>query len=332
MQDPAARRVRRLLHLTGDRKPPRPDESGLRVALTGGSGLVGTSLCPFLSALGHEVRRLSRTSRDPAEGLLWNPASGRLSEEASDNLDAVVHLAGANIASSRWTARRKEVLRESRIGTTHRLCTHLANHPHPPRTLVCASAVGYYGDRGEEELKEESQAGAGFLSALCQAWEASTRTASESGIRVVHLRIGVVLAPEGGALARMRLPFRLGLGGPLGSGRQFISWIGLGDLLRVIAGCVEDPTMEGPVNAVAPCPVRSREFARNLGKTLGRPAVLPVPAFVLKTLLGELGKELLLSSTRVLPEVLTQRGFRFFWPTLCEALEWEFSLASNRCS
>jgi uncharacterized protein (TIGR01777 family) len=301
----------------------------LRVAVTGATGLVGGALVPALRAAGHRVDRLSR--RPPAAGttdIQWDPARGELDPRALEGVDAVVHLAGESIAAGRWTAAVKERVRRSRVDGTRLLAETLGRLPRRPRVLVAASAVGYYGNRGETPLTEESPPGSGFLSEVCRAWEAAADPARAAGIRVVHPRIGLVLAREGGALPRMALPFRLGAGGVIGDGRQYWSWIELTDLVRVIEVCLALDALAGPVNAVAPAPVTNREFTRVLGRVLGRPTFVPLPALAVRLLLGEMGQALLLDSARVLPRRLERAGFRFRRPDLEDALR--AALASQR--
>ena len=314
-----------------DRSGETPSSSGSaadrppRVLITGSSGLVGSALTRLLLGNGYEVRRLVRDggTRTAVEGVTtarWNPARGQLDPESVSGCDAVVHLAGAGIADARWSAERKRVIRESRVMGTDLLARALAAAPSPPPVLVSASATGYYGNRGDLVLDEGSGSGFGFLSQVAQAWEAATAPASEAGIRVVHLRIGVVLSPKGGALARMLTPFKAGLGGPLGDGRQFWSWIALDDLVAAVLHAVREDSLQGAVNACTPDPVRVSEFASVLGRVLHRPAFLRVPGFILKLLLGEMAEELLLASTRVRPAKLLESGFVFGLPTLEPAL------------
>ena len=235
--------------------------------------------------------------------------------------DAVVHLAGENIASGRWNAARKAAIRDSRVNGTRFLCDALAGLARPPKTLVCASAVGYYGDRGEERLTEESPPGTGFLAEVCREWEAASAPAARKGIRVVALRIGMVLSPKGGALARMLPLFRAGLGGVIGGGRQYVSWVALDDLPGIILHALQRDDLRGPVNAVAPRPVTNREFTEALGKVLSRPTPLPVPAFALRLAVGgEMADALLLSSARGIPRRLEETGYRFRFAELSAAL------------
>ena len=292
-----------------------------RVAVTGATGLVGSALVPALLAAGHRVDRLTR--RPPTAGTTdveWDPARGRLDPRALEGVDAVVHLAGESIAARRWSAAVKERIRRSRVDGTRLLSETLGNLERRPRVLVSASAVGYYGDRGETPLTEDSAPGAGFLADVCREWEAAADAARSAGIRVVHPRLGLVLAKQGGALPRMTLPFRLGVGGVVGSGRQYWSWIELGDLVRAIELCLGLDGIAGPINAVAPAPVTNREFTRKLGKVLGRPTLVPLPALAVRLLLGEMGRALLLGSARVLPRRLERAGFHFRHPRLESAL------------
>jgi uncharacterized protein (TIGR01777 family) len=293
----------------------------VRIAVTGATGLIGGAVVRALLAAGHRVDRVSR--QPPAPGstdVQWDPGRGRLDRQALTGVDAAVHLAGESIAARRWTPAVRARIRDSRVEATRLLAATLADLDPPPRVLVTASAVGYYGDRGDEPVTEDSAAGSGFLADVARAWEAAAEPARAAGIRVATLRIGMVLAREGGALPRMLLPFRLGLGGPVGSGRQYWSWVTLGDLVRIIAHAIEDEALAGPVNAVAPGPVTNREFARTLGRVLGRPAVLPLPAVAVRLLLGDMGEALLLSGARVLPRRLERAGFRFQHPELEPAL------------
>jgi uncharacterized protein len=295
----------------------------MHIAITGASGFVGSALTTSLRAAGQTVVRLVRPSRaneaNVPDTATWNTADGSLDTARLGQPDAVVHLAGATIAS-RWTTARKRAIADSRIPATAKLCATLARLPVPPRVLVAASAVGFYGDRGDELLDENSAPGTGFLADVARAWEASTQPAADAGVRVVNLRIGMVVDPDGGALARMLPPFRLGVGGRLGHGRQWMSWITRADLLRVIDRTIGDETLRGPVLAVAPAPVTNREFTRTLGTVLHRPAVFPVPAFVLRLLFGEMADEVLLGGQRAMPRRLLAAGFTFEHATLDVAL------------
>ena len=282
-----------------------------RIAVTGASGLVGARLSELLIAGGHDVRRVVRRSSGAAGEITWDPAAGRIDTPALEAMDAIVHLAGESIASGRWTAERKRRILASRVDGTQLLCETLAGLARKPRTLVCASAIGIYGDRGDAMLDETSAGGEGFLAEVCRQWESAAAPARAAGIRVVHLRIGVILSPLGGALAQMLPAFRAGLGGRLGPGTQFLSWVSLEDLVSAILHCIATPALQGAVNATAPVPVTNSELTRALAGALHRPALLPVPAFVLRLLLGEMADELLLASTRALPRRLLETGFEF---------------------
>jgi len=291
-----------------------------RIAMTGATGLIGSALTAFLRSGRHEVTRLCRRPTDGPDAVVWNRDSQTWPASAFDGMDAVVHLAGENIAGGRWTAARKQRIRESRVDGTRRLCETLAALPTPPATLVCASAIGFYGSRGATAVDESSDPGEGFLSEVCQAWEEATAPATERGIRVVHLRLGIVLTPAGGALKQMLIPFKLGVGGVLGSGDQFMSWIALDDVLGSVLHVLATDSMVGPVNAVAPAPETNRVFTRTLGRVLRRPTLIPAPGPAVRLLLGEMADALLLTGARVEPIQLTTSGFRFAYPALEQAL------------
>lgn len=295
-----------------------------RIAVTGSSGFVGSALVPFLSAGGHEVVPLVRGGR--GGGIAWDPANGTIDAAALEGLDAVVHLAGESVASGRWTAARKRRILESRAAGTRLLAETLARLERKPRVLVAASAIGVYGDRGDERLDESSAPGAGFLAQVCREWEEATGAAERAGIRVVHARVGIVLGAAGGALRRMLLPFRMGAGGRIGNGRQWMSWIALDDLLGVLGHAIFDESVRGALNAVAPEPVINAELARTLGHVLDRPAVAPLPALAVRLVFGEMGRELLLSSQRVESRALERTGFELRHPRLEGALRFELGL------
>src|SRR6185369_9447403 len=266
----------------------------MSIAVSGASGLVGSALVPYLTTGDHRVVRLTRGAARGDDEVHWDAESSSATLARLDGIDAVVHLAGENIAGGRWTAERKRRIMDSRAHGTRVLCEALAALPRPPRVLVSASAIGIYGDRGDEILDESSSEGSGFLPDVCRAWEAATEPLARHGTRIVHLRFGVVLTPTGGALAQMLPPFRIGLGGPIGSGDQWVSWIAIDDLLDAIHHVVVSPSLEGAVNAVAPNPVRNRDLAAAIGRALHRPAIVPVPATAIRLALGELADELLL--------------------------------------
>jgi uncharacterized protein len=294
-----------------------------RIAISGASGLVGSQLVPFLRTGGHDVARLVRGRPNADDEIAWDPASGRIDAAALEGMDAVIHLAGASIAGGRWTKARKAAILNSRLQGTSLLAETLARLQRPPRVLVSASGIGYYGDAGDALLTEESPPGGGFLADVCRAWEAATAPAAVSGIRVVVPRFGVVLSGRGGLLTRLVPPFRFGAGGPLGSGEQFMSWIALDDLLALLLRAIADDRLAGPVNAVAPDAVSNHVFARTLGSVLGRPAVMRTPAAALRLVAGELADELILVSQRARPARLEEAGFAFAFPTLEDALRQE---------
>jgi uncharacterized protein (TIGR01777 family) len=290
-----------------------------RVLVTGASGLIGSALVPALRARGHEVRTLSRRPRGPGAHH-WDPERGEIDTAALEGIDAVVQLAGESIGARRWNAAWKARIRESRVAGTRFLGTRLARLAPRPALLLNASALGIYGDRGDEELTEGSAPGAGFLADVCRDWEGATAEAEAAGARVVLLRIGVVLSMAGGALPRMLPPFRLGLGGRLGSGRQYMSWISLDDLVAAAIWILERPSLRGAIHACAPAPVTNAEFTRALGRVLGRPASLAVPPFALRLLIGEFADAGLLSSQRAVPARLLASGFDFRHPDIDGAL------------
>ena len=294
----------------------------MTVLVTGSTGLVGSALVRELSGRGHDVIRLVRPSTEGGGTgeARWDPGFGIVSLGGLERIDAVVHLAGENIAGATWTPERKATIRDSRVKGTRVLCESLLRLERPPGTLVCASATGYYGDRGDEVLREESPPGKGFLAGVCREWEEATGEAARRGMRVVNLRIGMVLSAEGGALAKMLPAFRAGAGGRIGSGKQYMSWIALSDLVGVILYALATDSLAGPVNAVAPGPVTNWEFTKALGRVLGRPTVAFLPAFAARLLFGEMADELLLAGARVEPAKLVASGYRFRFPELEGAL------------
>jgi uncharacterized protein (TIGR01777 family) len=289
----------------------------LSVLVTGSSGLIGSALVPFLTTGGHRVVRLVRGGSSGAPDTAgWDPGRGVADAAALDGLDAAVHLAGEPIAATRWTPAVRARIHDSRVGGTQRLCEDLAGLPRPPRVLVSASAIGIYGDRGDTACDETTPPGAGFLADVCRDWEAATEPARRAGIRVVLLRIGVVLSPLGGALGRLLPVFRLGAGGVAGDGRQWTSWIGVDDVLGAIHHALVTDGLAGPVNAVAPEPATNRELTATLARVLGRPALMRIPAAALRLAVGEMARETVLASTRVVPTALEASGYHFRTPGL----------------
>lgn len=296
----------------------------MRVIITGATGLIGGTLARALRADGHAVTRLvRRLDGSAAEGVtdvLWNPATGELGASALEGHEAAVHLAGEPVAEGRWTDEKKRRIRESRVKGTNLIARTLASLRERPRVLVSASATGFYGDRGGELLTEESGPGRDFLSAVCREWEAAAEPAADAGIRVVHPRIGVVLAAEGGALPKMLTPFKLGVGGRVGDGRQYMSWITLDDVVGVIRRMLAEERLRGPVNAVAPDPVTNEEFTKALGRVLGRPTIFAVPKFAARLAFGEVADAVLFASQRAVPARLKEVDFRFADPEIEAAL------------
>ena len=278
----------------------------MRVMLSGSSGLIGSALSVDLQSDGHEVVALPRTYEEPID---------------FSGVYAVVHLAGENIASGRWTEDKKKRIEQSRVKGTRQLSEQLARSADKPSVFICASAIGFYGDRSDELLDEKSGAGEGFLSTVCRKWEAATLPAEESGIRTIKMRTGVVLSKKGGAFKKMLLPFRLGMGGMVGDGRQFMSWISLEDMVKIIRFLIDNESISGAVNLVSPNPVTNREFTKTLGKVLQRPTLLPLPAFAARLTFGEMADELLLASCHVTPHKLLDNGYAFRHNDLQMALE-----------
>jgi uncharacterized protein (TIGR01777 family) len=288
----------------------------MNILLTGASGLIGSALAPALARQGHQVTALRRQADGP--GPHWNPPNGALSLEGAAPWDAVIHLAGETIAQ-RWTPSARIRIRASRVDATRKLSEALSHLPQPPRVMICASAIGYYGDRGEAWLDETSASGTGFLAEICRDWEDATKPLAACGTRVVNLRLGLVLTPKGGALAKMLPFFNWCLGGCIGSGRQYWSWITLADLLQVFSQALNREDLRGPVNAVSPGAVTNAEFTQALAAALQRPAFLPMPSLVVRLALGKMGVETMLASTRVMPEKLIRTEFPFEHPELSEA-------------
>ena len=291
------------------------------VLVTGAHGLIASALIPRLRADGHRVVRLVRGEPEGSDDVRWDPSAGTIDAAGLEGVGAVVHLAGAGIGEKKWSPARKQLIADSRTQSTDLLARTLAGLSRPPAVLLSGSAVGYYGDRGAEELTEASAPGDDFLARTCVAWEAATAPAEEAGIRVVHLRTGIVLATHGGALHQMLVPFKLGLGGRIGSGEQYMSWITLDDHVGAMRHLLTDESVRGAANVTAPNPVTNAEFTRALGRALHRPTVLPTPLFPLKAVYGaELIEHLLVNGQRVLPRVLEQRGYEFGHTELDDAL------------
>lgn len=321
-------RKQRLLNDLG-RHASAGDPGELKVAITGASGLIGSSLTHFLTTAGHTVYPIVRRKAGEGE-ISWDPMEGRIDRDALEGVDAVVHLAGESIAGGRWTAQKKRAIWKSRIDGTRVLVDALNQMRTPPRVLVSSSAVGFYGDRGNESLSEESKPGKGFLADLCQEWEGEALKARQSGVRVVLLRTGLVLSPAGGALGSMLLPFKMGVGGRLGSGRQYVSWIDHDDLVGLYYHAIVDSTVRGPVNGTAPHPVPNATFTSTLGRVLHRPTFLPVPGLAVKALFGEMGQALLLEGARVFPTAAQRSGFTFQFEGLEDSLRFQLGKPEER--
>jgi len=299
----------------------------MRILVSGSTGFLGTALVETLEGQGHSIARLVRpgtsqksAARSRAQAVPWDPVAGQFDAASVEGADALIHLAGASIAGGRWNGSRKELLRTSRIDATRHLIGALAKLQRPPRVIVAASAIGYYGNRGDETLTEASAPGNDFLAGLCQEWEAETARGAEFGARVVNVRFGIILAAHGGALPRMAMPFKFGAGGRLGNGRQWMSWLTLRETISIIQFALTTSGLTGPVNAVAPNPVRNREFTSVLARALRRPALFPAPAFALRLALGEMADALLLVSQKVIPSKLVDSGYSFLQPGLASAL------------
>jgi uncharacterized protein len=290
-----------------------------KILVSGSSGLIGSALIPALKSSGYEITCLVRGVGSGKEQIQWDP-SHPLAPESVSGFDAVVHLAGESIVG-RWTEAKKRRIRESRVKGTLRLAEALAQAPQRPRVLISASAIGYYGDRGEETLREDSASGSGFLPEVCQEWEDATEPATKAGIRTVQMRFGLVLSRSGGALQKMLPPFRLGIGGNMGNGRQWWSWIDIDDLVGAVQHVMKTEALRGPVNVVGPNPLTNAEFTKTLASVLSRPAILPMPAFAARLVFGQMGDELLLASQRVEPAKLLASGYVFQKPELRAALE-----------
>lgn len=293
----------------------------MNILVTGSTGLVGSALLPSLKSEGHRVIRLVRSSEEEGpDAVRWDPERGTVDSSRLTEVDAAVHLAGENLAEGRWTDEKKRRIRESRSKGTRLLSETLAGLERRPNVLVSASAIGIYGSRGDEILNEQSSSGDDFLAEVCREWELATQPAAQAGIRVANLRFGVILSGKGGALAKMLFPFRAGLGGKLGDGRQYMSWLAIDDAVGAIVHALKDESLRGPVNVVTPYPVTNAEFTKAMGRVLSRPTIFPVPAFAARIAFGEMADETLLSSQRVEPKRLKESGFVFKYPELEGAL------------
>lgn len=283
----------------------------MNVIITGASGLVGRAVQAELLARGHAVACASRSEAGAPGGALWHPDRPEIGGPQWASADAIIHLAGENIAEGRWTSAKKARIRDSRVVGTGQLVAGILRANAHPAAFLCASAVGFYGDRADEELDESSPAGAGFLSQVCQEWERACEPLSRARVRVVNLRFGVILSRHGGALAKMMLPFKLGLGGVIGSGRQYVPWITLHDAVGAVVHCLTNEGIRGPVNVVSPSPVTNREFTKALGTVIGRPTIFPMPAFAARIVFGEMADALLLAGARVRPTELIKSAYTF---------------------
>jgi len=290
----------------------------MKILIAGSSGLIGTALRDFLTTGGHEVTPLIRKQ---GEGIVWNPETQEINLSDLEGFDAIINLAGENLADSRWSTAKKQRILESRVKSTQLLAESVKKLSHPPKVFINASAIGYYGNVPEGDVTESHLAGEGFLSDVCQQWEAATDCLIGEDIRIVLLRTGVVLSPKGGALKAMLTPFKLCFGGVIGSGNQMMSWIDIEDQIRAIYFCLNMDSIHGPINLTAPNPVSNREFTKALGKALNRPTIFPMPEFVAQTLFGEMADEMLLSGAKILPEKLQKHGFTFQYPTLDDSLK-----------
>jgi uncharacterized protein (TIGR01777 family) len=287
----------------------------MKIAIAGSSGLVGSALIPVLAADGAAITRLVRGAPQSGE-IEWHPNQDQINPQSLQGFDVIVNLAGENVAGSRWTDEQKRKIRNSRVSGTHLLTEAIAKLDEKPAAFICASATGFYGDRDGETLDEQSESGGGFLAGVCREWEQACEPATKAGVRVVNLRFGPILAREGGMLAKLLTPFKMGMGGKVGSGKQFISWVSLDDSVNAVKLAINDQEIRGPLNIVSPNPVTNEEFTRTLGHVLNRPTALAVPAFAARLAFGEMADEMLLSSQKVLPKKLTAAGFHFQYTEL----------------
>ena len=293
----------------------------MKILIAGASGLVGSALIPALAAETAEITRLVRSSPGAGE-IEWHPNHDQIDNVRLEGFDAVINLAGENIAGGRWTDEQKRKIRDSRVNGTHLLSEAMAKLAHRPRVFLCASATGIYGDRGEEILDEQSEPGSGFLAGVCREWEKATEPAVKAGVRVVNLRFGPILAREGGMMAKMLTPFKMGFGGKVGSGKQYISWVAIDDVVVAMNLALKDESIRGPLNVVSPNPVTNEEFTKTLGDVLSRPTVFAMPAFAARLAFGEMADEMLLVSQRVMPKKLSDAGYEFKYPDLEGALRY----------
>jgi uncharacterized protein (TIGR01777 family) len=287
----------------------------MKIAIAGASGLVGSALIPSLTNDGAAITRLVRGAAKSGE-IEWHPNQDQLNEQTLAGFDVIINLAGENIAGGRWTDEQKRKIRDSRVGGTHLLSEAIAKMDVKPSAFICASATGIYGDRDDETLDEQSESGGGFLAGVCREWEKACEPAIKAAVRVVNLRLGPILAREGGMLSKLLTPFKMGMGGKVGSGKQYISWVALEDVVNAIKLAISNQTMRGPVNIVSPNPVTNEEFTRTLGHVLNRPTALAMPAFAARLAFGEMADEMLLASQKVLPKKLLSMGFEFKYPQL----------------
>src|SRR5262244_483018 len=290
----------------------------MKILIAGASGLVGSALVPALQATGNEVTRLVRSAPRSGE-IEWHPNQDAINPNTIDGFDAVINLAGESIAEGRWTDEKKRRIHDSRVNGTHLLAEAIAKAAQKPGAFLCASATGFYGDRGDEILDEQSESGGGFLAGVCREWEGATDPATRANVRVVNLRFGPIIAREGGMMAKMLTPFKMGVGGKVGSGKQYISWVALDDVVAAIQFALENDFLTGPLNVVSPNPVTNEEFTTTLGHVLSRPTVMAMPAFAAKLAFGEMADEMLLVSQRVIPKRLTETGFQFQYSNLGDA-------------
>jgi hypothetical protein len=291
----------------------------MRVLIAGASGLVGSALIPALEAEGADVTRLVRSSAGAGE-IEWHPNIDQIDGTQLEGFDAVINLAGENIAAGRWTDEVKRKIHDSRVNGTRLLSEAIARLKQRPAVFLCASATGIYGDRGDETLDEQSESGGGFLAGVCREWEQATEPALQAGVRTVTLRFGPILAREGGMLAKLLTPFKMGMGGKVGSGKQYISWVAIDDVVNAIKLALNDASLRGPLNIVSPNPVTNEVFTKTLGHVLSRPTALAMPAFAVRLAFGEMADEMLLTSQRVIPKKLNDAGYEFLQPELEGAL------------